>query len=173
MTREEAKEELIQSLTDNHIPDHEAVEMAIKALEQKQCDVFDEYGNYKYPSDIELTEPNTTTSMPYGTCEHSDEINGSNCYECIKGIRDRYNPQPCENAIGRSDMLDAIGHGTTYTSEDLQRIIKALPPVNPQQKSEDIAKAFQFGLALGFGKRYDEMDRVIDEIKKVITPQTT
>lgn len=40
-----------------------ALEMAIKALEQEPCD---EYGNYKYPSDIELTEPNTATSMPCG-----------------------------------------------------------------------------------------------------------
>ncbi|MBQ1574645.1 MAG: hypothetical protein IIZ78_26270 [Clostridiales bacterium] len=40
--------------------------------------------------------------------------------------------ESCEDAIGRSDMLDAIGHGTTYTSEELQKIIKALPPVNPQ-----------------------------------------
>lgn len=39
------------------------------------------------------------------------------------------------------------------------------------QRYEDIAKAFQFGLAFGFGKKYDEMDSVIDEIKKVITPQ--
>ena len=37
---------------------------------------------------------------------------------------------------------------------------------------EDVAKAFQFGLALGFGESHDEMDKVIDEIKKVITPQT-
>ena len=50
--------------------------------------------------------------------------------------------------------------------------IKALPPVTPQQKYEDIAKAFQFGMALGFGEKYDEMDRAIDEIKKVITPQS-
>lgn len=41
--------------------------------------------------------------------------------------------EPCEDAIGRSDMLDAIGHGTTYTSEELQKIIKALPPVTPQK----------------------------------------
>ena len=32
--------------------------------EQEPCDVFDKYGNYKYPSDIELTEPNTATSTP-------------------------------------------------------------------------------------------------------------
>lgn len=31
---------------------------------------------------------------PCDTCEHSDEIDGSNCYECVKGIRGRYNPQP-------------------------------------------------------------------------------
>ena len=43
-----------------------------------------------------------------------------------------------------------------------------VPSVTPQPKYEDIAKAFQFGLAIGFGKKYDEMDRVIDEIKKVI-----
>ena len=42
----------------------------------------------------------------------------------------------------------------------------------PQSKSEDIAKAFQMGLAIGFGERYDELDRVIDEIKKVIAPKT-
>jgi DNA-directed RNA polymerase subunit RPC12/RpoP len=39
------------------------------------------------------------------------------------------------------------------------------------RQKEDIAKAFQFGVAFGFGKRYDELDRVIEEIKKVITPQ--
>lgn len=49
--------------------------------------------------------------------------------------------------------------------------IHELPPVNPQPKYEDIAKAFQFGLALGFGEKHDEMDKVIDEIKKVITPE--
>lgn len=42
----------------------EAYDMAIEALEQEPCDVFDKYGNYKYPSDVELAEPNTATSMP-------------------------------------------------------------------------------------------------------------
>ena len=42
--------------------------------------------------------------------------------------------EPCPNAISRSDMLDAIGHGASYTSEELQRIIKGLPPVNPLSK---------------------------------------
>lgn len=36
---------------------------------------------------------------------------------------------------------------------------------------EDVAKAFQLGLAFGFGEKHDEMDKVIEEIKKIITPQ--
>lgn len=42
---------------------------------------------------------------------------------------------------------------------------------NSISRQAAIAKAFQFGLAFGFGKRYDEMDNVINEIKKVIIPQ--
>lgn len=48
--------------------------------------------------------------------------------------------------------------------------VETIPPTSPQSK-EDIAKAFQFGVALGFGKRYNEIDRVMDEIKKVFTPE--
>ena len=54
------------------------------------------------------------------------------CEELINALPS-VNPQSCDDAVSRSDMLDAIGHGTTYTSEDLQRIIKNLPPVT--QKS--------------------------------------
>lgn len=35
-----------------------------------------------------------------------------------------------QDCISRTDMLDAIGHGTTYTSEDLQRIVEGLPSAN-------------------------------------------
>lgn len=48
-------------------------------------------------------------------------------------LLDKLEQEPCEDAISRLDMLDAIGHGTTYTSEELQGIIKALQPVNAQQ----------------------------------------
>ncbi len=36
---------------------------------------------------------------------------------------------------------------------------------------EEIAKAFQLGMAFGFGEKNDKMDKVIDEIKKAIAPQ--
>ena len=40
--------------------------------------------------------------------------------ECVKVL----SQEPCDDAISRSDMFDAIGHGTTYTSEELQRVIQ-------------------------------------------------
>ena len=27
------------------------------------------------------------------TCEHSDEIDGNNCYECVKDMRNNYSPK--------------------------------------------------------------------------------
>ena len=56
-------------------------------------------------------------------------------YDALRVARKALVQQPCKDAIGREDMLDAIGHGTTYTSEELQRIIKGLPSVTPQQKA--------------------------------------
>lgn len=38
--------------------------------------------------------------------------------------------------------------------------------------NEDIVKAFQMGIAFGFGQKYDEMDKVIEEIKKAVAPET-
>lgn len=35
-----------------------------------------------------------------------------------------------QDCISRTDILDAIGHGTTYTTDELQKIIKGLPTVN-------------------------------------------
>ena len=66
-------------------------------------------------------------------------------YSCILGAKDFPMPwirqmeerasdcpiEPLEQeCISRTDMLDAIGHGTTYTSDDLQGIVKDLPSAN-------------------------------------------
>lgn len=60
---------------------------------------------------------------------------------------------------------------TQKEHEGVEQYIDSIAkPCEDAQSKEDIAKAFQFGLALGFGKRYDEMNKVMEEIKKVITP---
>jgi hypothetical protein len=75
-------------------------------LEQEPCDVFDEYGNYKYPSDVELTEPNTATSMP------------------------------CEDAISRQAVLDLCdSKDPDYKVIHFKEDVECLPPVAPQLKT--------------------------------------
>lgn len=74
-------------------------------LEQEPCD---EYGNYKYHSDIELTEPNTATSVP------------------------------CGDAISRQAVLEYLEGSEAdlwHSSENelVCQYIKELSPVNPQE----------------------------------------
>lgn len=97
----------------------EALTSAIKALEQERCDVFDEYGNYKYSSDVELTEPNTATSMP---CS-----NAISRIEAIKKFTYNYKGEripdyDCDNFPIQIDM------------KRVKEILRELPPVNPQSK---------------------------------------
>ena len=79
-----------------------------------------------------------------------------------------------EEAIDRFKEARA-GHKEFLSIETLDMAIKALEQESCSdaisRQKEDIAKAFQFGVALGFGKKHDEMGKVIDEIKKAITPE--
>jgi hypothetical protein len=113
------------------------------------------------------------------------EDNQGNDYDFAlkKGI-EALEQEPCEDAISRRAAVEFLeNHAETYEDVGVRMGFKAaaslinnrnyLPSVTPQQKYEDIAKAFQFGLAFGFGEKNDEMDRIIDEIKKVVTPQPT
>ena len=68
-------------------------------------------------------------------CLYAEETDGSHCYECVKG-ESKFEQEPSD-LIRRTDMLDAIGHGTTYTTEHLQKIINGLPSVNLKAECED------------------------------------
>lgn len=54
----------------------------------------------------------------------TNRFDGELCGECEKP------KQEPSDLIRRTDMLDAVGHGTTYTTEHLQKIINGLPSVN-------------------------------------------
>ena len=72
--------------------------------------------------------------------------------------------EPCPNAINRSDMLDVVGHGRQYTSEELQKIIKGLPSVNPQ--SCDDAKSRQ--AVLDIVDSYSESQSNVEDVTQDI-----
>lgn len=95
----------------------EAVEMAIKALEQ---------------------QPNRCDS-----CTHSEEQDGSNCYECVKGMGDNFEAQPTdEDCISREEVLKYIDKMPSELTTDGRRMIRrrtleeyisdTLPSVTPR-----------------------------------------
>lgn len=93
---------------------HEALRMAIKALEQQsnRCD----------------------------SCKHSEERDGSNCYECVKGMADNFEAQPKTGYISidvnklakevAEKVLDEITYNGKTIREWAEIIVK-------QQPSED------------------------------------
>ena len=127
---------------------------------------------------IKTLKENYCAMCAYGSQDmDSCDIHSCDNKDAIKALEQ----EPCEDAISRQAALEKainvpIAKVVTEDKVIYRKIIfaddiKNLPPITSQQKNEDIAKAFQFGLAFGFGEKYDEMDRVIDEIKKALTPQ--
>lgn len=84
--------------------------------------MFDEYGNYKYPSDVELPEPNTATSMP---CEEAISRQGT-----IDAMIKRFDGENARDEFWNCDMVMGV--------------LRDMPPANPQPKwiplSDDIIK---------------------------------
>lgn len=80
------------------------------------------------------------------TCKHSAEQDGSNCYECIKNIRNNY--ETCEgDLISREDAINYLMINMGWHDEDgypvddwdekkscISDLINGVPSVTPQQK---------------------------------------
>lgn len=120
MTREEAIERL-KNYTQYRCGgvDLVALNMAIQALEQEPCNDTVSREVFKQVMWERDTAIEQLRELGYGLGQKIE---------------------PCDDAISRTDMLDAIGHGTTYTSEDLQRIIKGLPSVLPKREENTVSE---------------------------------
>ncbi len=107
------------------------------------------------------------------------EIFGGEHKEFIELAIKALEQEPCEDVISRQAALRQAINAHKMAQENgfdfkdiCEEYLNVLPPVTPQVKSEDIAKAFQLGMAMGFAEKYNSMDRVIEELKKTIaTPQ--
>lgn len=69
------------------------------------------------------------------SCIHSEEQDGSNCYECDKGMADNFEAQPCEDCISRADVLELTKKGVLVSNNNYQAVCKAineLPSVTSQ-----------------------------------------
>lgn len=54
---------------------------------------------------------------------------------------------------------------------ELKGYRERMPYDNEGIAPKSITTAFQFGIVMGFGKKYDEMDKVMEEVKKAVSPQ--
>lgn len=95
----------ISHRADIHGDENNALKMAIAALEKEPSVTIGTYEQVRWERDIAIGQ---LEELGYGFAEKIDK---------------------CEDAISRNDMLDAVGHGTTYTSEEVQKIIMQLPSV--------------------------------------------
>lgn len=118
MTTQEAIKQLKKCKSFHNGSYGEAFDMAIKALEQ---------------------QPNRCDS-----CIHLEERDGSNCYECVKGMTDNFETQPTDaDCISREAIIKHICESKEcYKDECKGRLYKrcydlqwiyALPSVTPQQ----------------------------------------
>ncbi len=82
--------------------------------------------------------------------------------------------ESCDDVISRQWLMGCVNEGWIKfdTEKDKNIFIHLIrdiaPPVTSQSKYEDVAKAFQFGMALGFAAKYDEMDEIIEGVKKAV-----
>lgn len=99
--------------------------------------------------------------------------------EWIKDYKRLLEQEPCDDVVSRQWLMKCVNEGWIKfdTEKDKNIFIHLIrdiaPPVTPvtsQQKheDEDIAKAFQLGLAFGFGEKHNEMDKIIEEVKKAV-----
>ena len=84
----------------------------------------------RYVADLPPVEPQTCT-----TCEHSNEVDGEHCYECVKGMENNF--EPCEDAISRKEALECFpmimqGMGE-YTALAIRNKLRKLPSVKVEQ----------------------------------------
>lgn len=154
MTKEEAIKYGIEWLKDEYLDakDGAFIKIALEALEQEPIaqerykDLCEYFGNMK---DI----LNSREDFKAWLARVKWHIHKA------EELYEKYEQEPCPNAISHTDMLDAIGHGTTYTSEELQRIIKGMPPVNPQEPSNDMVSREVFEQVMW------ERDLAIEQLK--------
>lgn len=63
-----------------------------------------------------------------------------------------------------------IYRGQTYYEEsELIKTFEDMGLIEQEVSNGDIVKAFQIGLAFGFAKKYDEMDKIMEGVKKAAT----
>ena len=157
MTREEAITILIREIdedpfmrTEYREQIHEALDMAIKALEQDPCEdaisrqavkelyYKDGYIDFRKICELPFVNPHYTDNE-IQKIQNLEQAEIEKAYELGKA-----EGQKSEDAVSRQAVLDYIhrifnqGTGKKKSFEFIQKYVKKLPPINSQPNKEDI-----------------------------------
>ena len=73
------------------------------------------------------------------SCTHSEEQDGSNCYECVKGISDNFEARPTDaDCISREEVMKCFKKWQPYMATrlwDYEQELRELPSVTPSYNS--------------------------------------
>ena len=71
------------------------------------------------------------------SCIHSEEQDGSDCYECVKGMADNFEAQPTDaDCISRAQALHACCAEWNKDYKAIMKSIRQLPSVTPKVDSK-------------------------------------
>ena len=132
MTREEAKGNIRHAIRWNEMPSKEALDMAIKVLEQEPCE--DTISRQAVLDLIEHYNSDGLGSVFYGYEE------GVKFADKVKKLPPITSQEPCEDVIRREDAINAVSEALEHVvveNEDVARkMINKLPSVTLQPKQE-------------------------------------
>lgn len=151
MTRNELRDYVDEQRTLDNIPYHvySALIDGIDTLEQEPNISLEVYKQVAKERDIAIEQLHElgyefgqkiepTTKKDCNTCTHSNETDGSNCYECVKDMCNNYEPTTKNNlgvdCIDRTELLkamdtwDKFGYTTRYGLERLDKDDKGFVP---------------------------------------------
>lgn len=110
-----------------------------------------------------ISELPSVTSKPNrcDSCTHSEEQDGSNCYECVKGMADNFETQPTDaDCISRAELLARIDAERKHLLDikmdgaehiivhHARRIIEDMPSITPT--ISDVENNYNIGYNCGY-----------------------
>ena len=120
----------------------EALEMAIKALEQEEA--------REHMDMLIAHKDKALKTHPYfercNCCIHSEEQDGSSCYECVKGMADNFEAQPKTGYISidvnklAKEVAEKVLDEITYEEKTIREWVEILVKQQPSERRGEAYK---------------------------------
>ena len=117
---------------------------AVKGLDRLKTVIWKE-SNMQIALDMAIEALDQVCENDCDTCKHCEETDGMNCYECVKGMRDNYEPtaEYSSDVISREEVKKQTTKKnsiwitiTDSSGRGLDEILDSIPPAQPERKTD-------------------------------------